>query len=133
MGSEPKSQAYSERYATWRHLDGIRYQIIQLSIAFIGAVVILTDIGDGSFPPWMYFLIGLVYLALWGVLAKVNSAIRGNGAALREFGKTIGDDKLPDVSQKERSVFFYIELGYFLLGATFLLAAILSTFGTIEI
>jgi len=129
METKRKTEAYSERYATWRHLDRIRYQIIQLAIAFIGAVALIADFDGGLLPAWISLLVGVVYFALWGILAKVNSAIRGNSEALREFGKTVGDDKLPDVSKKDRSVFYYVEIGFFVLGLTFVLAAFLMVTG----
>ena len=34
---EEKLERYRQRYETWRHLDKIRYQIIQASIALLGA------------------------------------------------------------------------------------------------
>jgi hypothetical protein len=131
METKRKTEAYSERYATWRHLDSIRYQIIQLAIAFIGAVTLIADFENGLLPAWVSLLVGVVYFALWGILAKINSAIRENGEALREFGKTVGDDRLPDVSKKDRSVFHYIEIGFCVLGLTFILAALLMSIGAI--
>lgn len=131
MSNERRPEAYSERYATWRHLDRIRYQIIQLAIAFIGAIALIADVDNNRLPIWICLLVGIVYMALWGILAKVNSAIRGNGDALREFGKTVGDDRLPDVSKKDRSVFYYIEIGFFVLGLTFILTALLMVIGAI--
>lgn len=112
---------YNQRYETWRHLDKIRYQLIQLSIAICSASALTIKVSEGAVPAWLLFTLSVVSLALWKVMSKVNWGIVKNGQALKTYGAAIGDDLLPEVADRDRSVFFYIELAYLAIGLALLI------------
>ncbi|NKB26396.1 MAG: hypothetical protein GKR99_02070 [Rhodobacteraceae bacterium] len=121
---EGKLERYRQRYETWRHLDKIRYQIIQASIALLAAGAVVINFSDNSLPFWFFLIVGLAAMMFWKVLYKVNDAIIGNGQALRDYGAAIGDEDLPDVSDRKASVFYYIEVGYLISAAICFLVTI---------
>lgn len=121
-------ERYRQRYETWRHLDKIRYQTVQLAIGIAGAIALVIRATGAGFPSWLWIVLAVIFGLLWQTLSKVNLAIRKNGDALNRFGKDVGDELLPDVSKKDRSVFFYIETSFGVLAIFFLLLACISLF-----
>ncbi len=103
---EHSVERYRQRYETWRHLDKIRYQIIQLAIGMGGAIALVIRATGTDIPFWLLTILAIIFFLLWMVLSKVNLAIRKNGASLQKYGEEVGDDDLPDVSQKDRSAVF---------------------------
>ena len=110
-------EVYRQRYETWRHLDKVRYQLIQVAVAAGAALAIFVQANDGEAYPLALIIFAGVLLLLWKILAKVNDAIVSNGAALKDFGNAVGDDRLPDVSKRVKSVFYYTEWILFFAGA----------------
>jgi hypothetical protein len=102
---------YKERYATWRHLDQLRYKLVQLNAAFFSALIVLgrSVLISANLHEWLLGL-GLISLFNFLILMKINSAIQANGKILRKHGALIGDTDIPSVSGKNLSVFFAIQV-----------------------
>ncbi|WP_131825042.1 hypothetical protein [Yoonia rosea] len=125
---EFSTERYRQRYETWRHLDKIRYQTLQLSIAIAGAISLVVRATGIGFPPWLWVVLSIIFFLFWQILAKVNIAILKNGEALRKFGAEVGDDMIPNTSIREKSVFFYIEIAFGVAGLFFFLGFVISAF-----
>lgn len=120
--NEDARERYGQRYETWRHLDGLRYQTIQMTIGIFGVVAAILQI-KSTFPSsLLLFVMGGIMLSQWKLLAKINDGIVLNGIALEEFAREVGDRHVPNVSQRNKSIFYWVEVFFLLLGITLMLA-----------
>jgi hypothetical protein len=102
-------ERYRQRYETWRHLDRVRYQIIQFAIAALAAFALFVQGTNGSIHPLALISLSLIFFFLSKVLSKVNDGIAVNGSALRDYGLEVGDERIPVVSDRKSSIFYYTE------------------------
>lgn len=107
--SEESLELYRQRYETWRHLDRLRYSTIQITVGGAGAVIAALEILQSKPAIWIWFAFAIFLFVQWKSLGKINDAIIANGAALSEYGRQIGDDKIPNTSERIKSVFYYVE------------------------
>lgn len=120
-------EIYKERYATWRHLDTMRWQIVQILIALVSAAAAIASI-NGIEIGWLFWIaIGLALLAIAVVQHRVSSGIRANNAVLAEFGRKIGDMKIPDTSDARSSAVHWMTIVIGLAGLG------LVVFGVVDI
>ena len=88
-------EIYRQRYETYRHLDRLRWQMLQIAIA-VGALVV--TFGDrGSEAPEWWVLVGSGWLiaTLGVVMLRLNGGIKKNGTVLSSAAAAIGDDSIP--------------------------------------
>lgn len=111
-------EIYRQRYETWRHLDRVRYQIVQVASAALAAFAVFLQASNSVVHPVALFLLGVAFLMLWKVLAKVNDGIVANGNVLSEFGQQVGDQSIPQVSDRKSSIFYSMEWLFCLGGAS---------------
>ena len=106
---------YQERYATWRHLDEMRYQVIGLSLTLILiASGFLSIIEDRS---WLIVLVlGISLIFTSSILGQINSAIVRNGQVLDHFAQIIGDSSIPSAQNRLRSRVNWFQYALFLAG-----------------
>jgi len=103
-----KLEIYSQRYETFRHLDKLRWQMLQIAVA-TGAVVLALGKEGSSMPSWwIWAAIGLVFLLCGTAMLKIGEGIRKNGVALHQAGKEIGDEEIPIPSTGWRSVSVWV-------------------------
>jgi hypothetical protein len=113
--SEEALERYRQRYETWRHLDRLRYVIVQVAVGGIAGLGALIESSDTKMPVWAWFALATFVFFQSKILSKINDGIEANGKALRDFGQEVGDDKLPDTSNRATSIFYYIEWALLLI------------------
>ena len=111
-------EIYKERYETFRHLDKLRWQMLQIAVA--APSVILVFGGDGANQPkrWAIVAVGAILIALGVSMLRIGSGIRANNKALYNAGKAVGDNDIPVPKSNTRSVSFWIAITVILVGAS---------------
>ncbi|MCY4197233.1 MAG: hypothetical protein OXD33_10010 [Rhodobacteraceae bacterium] len=122
MTDDRNMEIYRQRYETFRHLDKMRWQMLQILVAIgTATTLILRSTSDSGSLAWWFFMFlgaGLVVLAI--AMHKINQGLRKNGEALKAKGEVIGDTKIPDVSNQWASIAHWLMLGTLLLGVVLL-------------
>ncbi|WP_337660568.1 hypothetical protein [Anderseniella sp. Alg231-50] len=103
LGSESDIEIYRQRYETFRHLDRLRWQMLQLLIALGTAVTFVLRTTSAPSQWWFFGLVGAILGTIGFVMFRINSGARQNGRVLSQIGKRIGDDSIPNVSGKWRT------------------------------
>lgn len=121
-----KPEVYNQRYETYRHLDKLRWQMLQILIAIASATALVLRSTSGGVEWWFYFLIGFSLLSVSFVMLRIGSGIRANSIVLKAAGEAVGDDGIPDVSNKWNSVAHWIAIAVMVLGLFLVLFSLLE-------
>ncbi|WP_428543304.1 hypothetical protein [Profundibacter sp.] len=124
-------EIYNQRYETFRHLDKLRWQMLQLLVAIATATALVLRSTSGEIEWWFYLLLGIALVTLAFVMLRIGSGIRNNAKALKVAAEAIGDNGMPDVSNEWKSIahwiaVFVLGLGAFLIGTAILMAGVFS-------
>jgi len=114
-------EVYRQRYETFRHLDKLRWQMLQILVAIGTATTLILRSTSGPLAWWFFVLLGGALLVLAFAMHKINQGIRGNGKVLQKTGKVVGDDAIPDVSNPWRSVAHWLTIGTGTVGVVLLI------------
>lgn len=121
MDQEEKDlEVYKQRYETFRHLDRLRWQMLQLVIAIASAFGLITRFTSNEFEWWIYTLLGSALLAIGWAMHAVGEGIRRNNVVLKSKGAIIGDQDIPDISNKWTAVSHWIAWGIIGIGIVFM-------------
>lgn len=120
------SEVYRQRYETYRHLDKLRWQMLQIAVA-AGSVVMAFG-RDGSAKPgwWTWAAIGVLFIVLGAAMLRICGGIRDNARVLKSAGEAIGDRGIPAPSSRWTSVSFLIAFGLVIVGIGAILASIFT-------
>ena len=118
---------YIQRYETFRHLDKLRWQMLQLLIAIASATALVLRSTTGEIEWWFYFLLGMSLMTLSFVMLRIGSGIRKNAIQLKAAAEAIGDRGMPDVSNEWMSVAHWIAVLVMGLGALLIGTAVSMT------
>ncbi len=119
--SDNEIEIYRQRYETWRHLDKLRWQMVQILVAIGSASGIAIRVSDASLDNWFWVIVGfsIIYIAI--SLERISQAIRHNAITLKNAGESIGDHGLPDVSDSKKSIMYWLTLFAGLTGLLFII------------
>lgn len=94
MADEKALEIYRQRYATFRHLDRLRWQLLQIlgvgSIAFI-----INANGNGSISSLWWALLGWMFIIFGVVMERIRKGLNDNNEVLRDVAIHIGDKGIP--------------------------------------
>ncbi len=103
MSTQDRTEIYRQRYETFRHLDRLRWQMLQIAIA-AGSLSLAIGRGTEAKPQgWMFVIVGLMLLTLGLVMERIRYGINKNSIALKKAGIAIGDDSIPSPSTSRSS------------------------------
>jgi len=123
---EVNTVIYTQRYETFRHLDKLRWQMLQLLIAIASATALVLRSTSGDIEWWFYLLLGFALAILAVVMLRIGSGVRKNAVALKEAAEAIGDNGIPDVSNKWKSIAHWIAILVMGLGGVFIVTSIIT-------
>lgn len=103
-------EVYRQRYETWRHLDKLRWQMLQLLVAIGSASAIVIRVAPNAVSGWFWILTGAAVLAIALILGRISEGIRANGSVLKKAGEIVGDTDLPDTSDMNKSLTHWLSL-----------------------
>ena len=122
--SEENVEIYRQRYETFRHLDKLRWQMLQLLVAIASATALILRSTSGDIEWWFYFFLGVALVIIAFVMFRIGGGIRKNAETLKKAAEIIGDHGMPDVSNKWKSIAHWISVIVMGLGAFFIAASI---------
>lgn len=121
-------EIYKQRYETYRHLDKLRWQMLQIGIAVISAIFIFGK-NDNTEPKWwVLVIVGLVLILLGVAMLQIGNGINKNGEVLRLIGNSIGDKNIPEKKLNCRSISFWIAVVMTVLGVGCCLFSIINLY-----
>ena len=115
---------YEQRYATYRHLDKLRWFVFQIAISVIvGILVFKTPEHGSSILP-----IGILLLLSGMIMTKINYGIDKNNLVLHNAGIKIGDGSIPVRKRhsKYKSASCLISCSLIVIGTVMLVYKLLS-------
>ncbi len=118
-------EIYKQRYETFRHLDKLRWQMLQIAIA-TGSIVLVFGNGDSAKPVWWTWAVaGMVLMILGFAMARIGNGIKKNGEVLRSAGNIIGDINIPKQSSNWKNISFWIAIIMMVTGLACLVLSVL--------
>lgn len=122
-------EIYRQRYETFRHLDKLRWQMLQI-VAAIGSVSALSlRVMKAEAEWWFIGIIGIILLFFSYAMFRIGEGIMKNGIVLQNFGEKVGDTTIPDVSGRWRASSHWIAILVFVIGILCLSFATLKMIG----
>ncbi len=118
------AEIYAQRYETWRHLDKLRWQMLQLLIAVASATAFVIRSTAGPVEWWFFVLLGFALIIIAWVMLRIGQAIRQNAVVLKSAAEAVGDHGIPDTSNKWKSVAHWLAIIVMIFGIGLLLKAI---------
>ena len=115
------SEIYTQRYETFRHLDKLRWQMLQLLVAVASATALVLRSTTGPMEWWFFAPLGFALLMIAFVMLRVGEAIRRNTEVLAQAAEAVGDHSIPDTSDKWKSVAYWLAIFVIFLGVGLLL------------
>ena len=104
------AEIYRQRYETWRYLDRMKWQMVQILVAIVSASAVYTNLADFPRRPGFWVLLGLALILISWAIYRISSGIRANQRVLRRAAEAVGDTGIPEVRSRWRSVSHYIML-----------------------
>ena len=116
MATNEELEIYKQRYETFRYLDRLRWQILQISVVI--CALILGFGKNGTEPePWVFVAVG-VLLTIFGLtMLKIRRGINMNNQVLQRAAIQVGDTEIPPVSRWWKSIGCWISVVLICLGA----------------
>ncbi len=102
--NEKNLEVYRQRYETFRHLDKLRWQMLQILVAIGTATTLILRSTSGPLGWWFFVFLGLALLVLAFAMHKINHGLRKNGKVLKIKGEAVGDTEIPNVSNTIKSI-----------------------------
>ena len=110
-------EIYRQRYETFRHLDKLRWQMLQILVAIASATALLLRYTTGNIEWWFFYLLGASLIIVGFVMIRIGDGIRANAIVLKKAAEAIGDNGIPLISSRWKSVAHWISVSVMVLGA----------------
>lgn len=123
MATTNQIEVYKQRYETYRHLDRLRWQMLQIAVG--AGSLILAFAGGGSEPVWWIFAaVGLLLIIFGSVMLRIGDGINMNGKVLSKAASAVGDVDIPPTSKCWKSISFWVACFLILLGSVCVVSAL---------
>ncbi len=123
MATSEEMEVYRQRYETYRHLDKLRWQMVQISVAIAPVVIAFGAKEDGSPTWWVLATAGLLLIIFGWVMEKIRQGINANAQVLADFGERLGDNRIPNNSSRSKSSSYFVSVAIRLMGGVTLIWA----------
>ncbi|MCY4259010.1 MAG: hypothetical protein OXC91_01940 [Rhodobacteraceae bacterium] len=110
MTGDRDMEIYRQRYETFRHLDRLRWQMLQLLIALISGTALVLKATTGPIGCGVFSLLGIALVLVAFVMHRISSGLRKNGRVLQQIGRALGDHEIPDISNPWHSIAHWLML-----------------------
>ena len=107
---------YQQRYEVYRHLDRLRWQMMQIGITAGSIALTFGSKTVGNPEWWVWLAVGIVLFFTGAAMMRIGSGIRANAKILCIAGKVIGDVNIPGKSPGRQSVAFWIAMTMMIAG-----------------
>lgn len=116
MATNEEIEIYRQRYETYRHLDKLRWQMLQISVAVAPLVLAFSVRNDQPPPVWSWIAIGIFLLITGWVMERMRTGLNNNSAVLRKYSEILGDADQPTLNEWKTSSAFWTAFGLRLIG-----------------
>ena len=117
MATNNQIEIYRQRYETYRHLDRLRWQMLQIAVG--GSSLILAFArGDSNADRWVLAVAGFLLIMFGLVMIRIGHGINRNGEVLSKAASVVGDAGIPSTSKWWKSISFWIACVLVLSGIT---------------
>lgn len=121
MSDPNQLEVYKQRYETYRHLDKLRWQLLTVLGSIFSAAAIVLRATSGPTEWWFSLALGVSLLFIAWLIFRINTGIIQNQKVLRKAGQAIGDDAIPDVSNRWLAASHWLVMVSGLSGIAFVL------------
>ncbi len=122
MATINQIEIYKQRYETYRHLDRLRWQMLQIAVG--AGSLILAFAGGESEPDWWIFAaVGLLLIIFGSVMLRIGHGINMNSKVLSKAASAVGDVGIPPTSKRWKSVSFWVACVLIVLGSVCVVSA----------
>lgn len=111
-------EIYRQRYNTFRYLDRLHWQMLQIAVGIVAIGAGIAGASEGSSIWWALLIIGSVLILVSFVMSQIRKGIRKNCTVLRRVGAVIGDDGIPVIKRMGSSGWLGLAVG--IIGFLFL-------------
>lgn len=126
LATSEQIEVYRQRYETYRHLDKLRWQMVQIAVA-VAPLVLAFSMRTGKNPPWWaWAVVGLFLLNCAWVMERIRKGIQMNAVVLSKVGQDVGDIDQPLPKGASKSSAFWVAIGLYTFGAASLLTSLIS-------
>lgn len=115
-------EIYKQRYETFRHLDKLFWQMLQIAAAATSVVLAFGNKDLNNPEWWIIIAVGAILTVLGIAMLKIDHGKRGNGRVLNWVGNKIGDTKIPGQRSKWCSASYWTALSVTGLGLACLIS-----------
>lgn len=123
MATNEELEIYKQRYETFRYLDRLRWQILQIAVVI--CALILGFGKNGTDPePWVFVAVGVLLTIFGATMLKIRRGINMNNQVLQKAAIQVGDTEIPPISKWWKSIGCWIPLVFIFLGVICILIAI---------
>lgn len=108
MPKKERLEIYRQRYETFRHLDRLRWQMLQIGVGVCSLGILAFA---RSFPEsdwWILASVGPVLAILGVAMLRIGQGVNRNNQVLRKTAKEVGDSDIPSGPKCCKSVSFWI-------------------------
>ena len=117
MATPEEIEIYKQRYETYRHLDKLRWQILQMAVG--AGTLTLAFAREGPKPAWWVLIAVGTMLCLFAVtILRIRFGVDRNNEVLKSVASVVGDDDIPPVSKWRNSISFWIPVFLIACGLT---------------
>lgn len=115
-------EVYKQRYETYRHLDRLRWQMLQIAVG-AGSLILAFAGGDSEPAWWIFAAVGLLLIIFGSVMLRIGHGINMNGKVLSKAASAVGDVDIPSTSKRWKSVSFWVACVLIVLGSACVVSA----------
>lgn len=124
--SEDVLEVYRQRYETFRHLDKLRWQMVQISVATAPIILAFGAKQNGAPAWWVYLTAGALLIIFGFVMEKIRKGIIANAVVLSKFGTMVGDTSIPAGTNRAGSTSYLVSVVIRALGGITLVLGFLA-------
>ncbi len=116
MATNEELEVYKQRYETFRHLDKLRWQMLQIAVA-VGSLVLAFGKGGSTGPDWwVWAVVGLLLFIFGFVMIRIGHGISMNGRVLKNAAELVGDGDIPLTAAWWKASSFWVAATIMVLG-----------------
>ena len=123
MAANEELEIYKQRYATFRYLDRLRWQMLQIAV-IVGSLILASGTEKSEPARWVFVVVGVLLTIFGFTMLKIRHGINKNNQVLHNAATQVGDKEIPPVSKWWKSVGCWISLALIGIGILCILIAI---------
>ena len=125
MATNEELEIYKQRYETFRYLDRLRWQMLQIAV-IVGSLILAYGKDESEPARWVLAVVGALLTILGSTMLKIRHGINVNNQVLHKAATRVGDTEIPPVSKCWKSIGCWISWALIGIGALCIAKAIIS-------